>query len=91
MNKDFEMGQVLAKLAQLQKAIKVAQDAANQSKVRKDWHSFAYHTFYYGRLWQGIHFLKEKYNLDINIPEPSFSDVPNFISQQTRDNFPEVC
>ena len=87
---DFEMGQALVKAANMQKAIKVSQRAAQAAKDKGNWEVFAYHLFYCGRLCQGLHFLKRKHDLDVEIPDPAYPDVPSFISQATRDNFPEI-
>lgn len=87
---DFQLGEALAKASQIQRALKVAQKAALFAKDNGDWYGFGYHIHYCGRLSQGLHDLKNRFDLDVFIPDPVSPDLPGFISQETRENFPEV-
>lgn len=81
----YKLGEVLGDVANIQKALRLAQHAAESAKMNGDWDSFANHIFNCGRLTQGIHYIKDRYNLKILIQDAFSHD-----GKETRGGFAVV-
>lgn len=93
ITQEYRTGTILGQLCKVQKAMKVAEEQACQARDAGDISEAIYHAFYYGRLCQKLHVMKEEHKLDIVIPEPRDpreERLPSFISRSTTSEFPEV-
>lgn len=89
---DFEYGKVLVEIAKIQKTMELVQEKAREERYLGDWEKFGHHMFQLGRLCQRLHSFNDQYSLGVRIPRLTLEvqALPKFLSQKTRDDFPEV-